>query len=85
MLTFIVQFNLEELQGKDPEAFADPVVLSEEVGAPSHCEFINKIMFKVYKLIHQENFPRVIEEMRKGIQLKRTKLKVTGFCISIAQ
>lgn len=47
--------------------------LSEEVGVFSHCDYINKILSIIYGLIHEEKFPRVTEEMRKGLQLKKGK------------
>jgi len=72
-MKFIIDFNLVELQGKDPKAFADPATLSEEVGVFSHCDYINRIMSIIYELIHEEKLPRVIEEMRKSLQLKKGK------------
>ena len=47
------------MQGKDPEAFADPTTLSEEIRVFSHCNFINKIISRVYEPLHEEKFPRV--------------------------
>lgn len=32
LVKFIIDFYLAELQGKDPDAFADPAALSEELG-----------------------------------------------------
>ena len=73
LLNFHVEFNLEESRGEDPKAFVDPATLSEEANVFSHYDFINKIMSKIYDLIHEGKFPRVIEEMRKGLQLKKGK------------
>jgi len=93
LLKFIVDVNLEELHNKVPEAFVDLVTLSEEVGVFSHDEFINNIMSNIYELIYEDRFPRVIEDMRKALQLKKGKttgdwflywnhivIRVYGFC-----
>jgi len=73
LLKFLVDFNLVELQGKDSEALTDPTAFSEEADVFSHFDFINEVMSRIYELIHEEKFPRVTEEMRKGLQLKKGK------------
>ena len=45
---------MTKLQGKDPETFANPEVLSEEAGIFSYFDFTNKVISHIYELIHGE-------------------------------
>ena len=73
LLKFLVEFNLSELQGKDPEMFANPDAFSEEAGVFSYFDFTNKVISRIYDIIHEERLPRVTKEMRSGLQLKKGK------------
>ena len=44
LLKFLVEFNLTKLQGKDPETFVNPEVLSEEARIFSYFDFTNKVI-----------------------------------------
>jgi len=73
LVKFIIDFNLAELQGMDPQAFADPATLSEDIWVFSHCDFINKIISRIYELLYEDKLPRVTEEMRKSLRLTKGK------------
>jgi len=84
LVNFIVDFNLAELQRKDPDAFADPAALSEEIGVFSHCNFINKIMSRVYELLYEDIVPKVTVQMSKNLQLVKNKATGDWFLYSYA-
>jgi len=73
LVKFITNFNLAELQGKDPRAFVDSTTLSEDAGVFSHCDFISKIISRFYELLYEDKLPRVTKETRKSLQLSESK------------
>ena len=64
-MKFITDFNLNELQAKDPWAFVKPGELSKDARVLSHCEFINKVISRFYEFLYED---RVTEEMHKSLQ-----------------
>ena len=53
--------------------FANPDAFSDEAGVFSYFDFTNKVISQIYDIIHEERLPRVTEEMRSGLQLKKGK------------
>ena len=75
-MKILVDFNLSELQGKDPVSFANSAAFSEESNVFTFFDFTNKVMSQVFELIHEERLNRVTEDMISGLQLM--KKKATG-------
>ena len=68
LLLIIVHQNWDELQKMDSELFIDTFNLSEELEGESFFHFVNKIMSRIYKLIFDQELPRVIDMMRTNLQ-----------------
>ena len=75
--------NQVELKQMDPDFFSDLSIISTEVKKITMFVFINKIMSKVYKLIHNIELPRVLEEMKNNCNLVRKIGQETGFFTGI--
>jgi hypothetical protein len=52
----------------DPDLFSDLSIIYAEAKRISMFDFLNKIMSKVYMLIHNVDFPGVFEEMKIKLQ-----------------
>ena len=85
LLKFMVDFNLYELQGKDSEVFADPSAFSKEENVFSYFDFINKVMSRIYELVHEERLPMVTEDIRSGLEFRKGKATGDWFFTRIPQ
>ena len=66
-LKMIIKQNYNDLQSVDPYLFIENVNLSEELGGRTFVQFANKVMSKIYKLIYDQELPRVIDLMRSQL------------------
>ena len=69
LLQIIVHQNWDELQKVGVELFIDTLNLSEELGGKYFVHFANKIMSRIYKLIFDQELPRVTKMMRNNLQI----------------
>ena len=85
LIKILVDFNLSELQGKDPVSFANSAAFSEESNVFTFFDFTNKVMSQVFELIHEERLNRVTEDMRSGLHLMKKKATGDWFYTNILQ
>ena len=91
LLLIIVHQNWNELQKMDVQLFTDTLNLLDELGGISFVHFANKIMSRIYKLIFDQELPRVTEMMRSNLKtgseiigdwflnVEYTEIKLYGF------
>jgi hypothetical protein len=69
LLLIIIYQNWDGLQKVDSELFIDTFNLSKELGGISFVHFVNKIMSRIYKLIFDQELPRVTDMRRTSLQM----------------
>jgi hypothetical protein len=80
LLLIIIHQNWDELQKVDFELFIDTFNLSEELGGRSFVHFVNKIMSRIYKLILDQELPRVTDIMRPNLQMVKNHRRLVFVC-----
>ena len=91
LLLIIVHQNWNEFHKVDVELFTYTLNIFEELGGKYFVHFVNKIISRIYKLIIDQELPRVIEMMRTNLQIgseiigdwflyaKYTEIRLYGF------
>lgn len=67
-LKMLLFSNQAELKQMDLDFFSNLLIISTEAKKITMFVFINNIMSKVYKMIHNIELPRVLEEMKNKLQ-----------------
>jgi hypothetical protein len=64
----ILYSNQAELKQFDPELFSNIIIISTEAKKITMFDFINKIMSTIYRMIFNNGFPRVSEEIKNKLK-----------------